>query len=90
MPLKEMRTLRIMKATNNIKFQVENVRLDEEENLTFQLVDGEGEDKQGLTYKFRQQTDSLPLSTLEYIKRNQVWPKRSLATIAFTEKHSTA
>ena len=44
-PCKEMRTLRIMKATNNIKFQVENVRLDEEETLTFQLVDGEGEDK---------------------------------------------
>ena len=86
MPFKEMRTLRIMKATNNIKFQVENVRLDEEENLTFQLVDGEG----GVTYKFRQQTDSLPLSTLRYSKSHQFWPKRSMATIAFSKKHSTA
>ena len=49
-PSEETQILRIDKKTNSAKFQVENVRLDQERNFTFQLIDGEGSEKQGVTY----------------------------------------
>ena len=85
-PCEEMRTLYVMKNTNSIRFQVENVRLDEEGNLTFQLIDGEGEDKEGVTYKLAQQSGFQPFIN-EDSKSDKCWSKM-WATISVPEKES--
>ena len=81
-PCEEMRTLYVMKNTNSISFQVENVRLAEKGNLTtFQLIDGEGEDKEGFTFKvadtrfkLAQQSSVHPRSVMnEDSKSNKCW-----------------
>ena len=88
LPCQDRRTLYIMKNILDwIWFQVENVIHDEEGNLTFQLIDGEGEEKEGVTYKFTQQSEWQPLTVNESSKPDQFWSKK-WAIISFSKEQS--